>query len=69
MTISLLQPALITLLAIAIPNPGVSLVPSESITQKVTSQDSPLLMATAFTDQTLPTLRPGDRGKDVQKLQ
>ena len=69
MTISLLQPALITLLAIAIPNPGISSVPSESVTQGVRLQDSPLLIATAFTDQTLPTLRPGDRGQDVQKLQ
>lgn len=39
------------------------------MTQEVTSQDSTLLIATAFTDQSLPTLRPGDRGKDVQKLQ
>ena len=69
MTISLLQPALITLLTIAIPNLGVSRASAESITQGVTSQDSTLLIATAFTDQTLPTLRPGDRGKDVQKLQ
>ena len=69
MTISLLQPALITLLAIAAPNPVISLVPSESTTQKVTSQDSPLLIATAYTDKSLPTLRPGDRGKDIKKLQ
>ncbi len=69
MIISLSQAAFVTLLTIAIPNPGVSRVPSESITQGVTSQDSTLLIATAFTDQTLPTLRRGNRSKDVQKLQ
>jgi peptidoglycan hydrolase-like protein with peptidoglycan-binding domain len=69
MTIALSQAAFITLLTIAIPNLGVSSAASESMTQGVTSQDSTLLIATAFTDQTLPTLRPGDRGKDVQKLQ
>lgn len=30
---------------------------------------SPLLIATAYTDATLPTLRRGDRGEDVRKLQ
>ena len=69
MTISLLQTTLITLLAIAIPNLGVSRASAESPVQGVILQDSTLLIATAFTDQTLPTLRPGDRGKDVQKLQ
>jgi peptidoglycan hydrolase-like protein with peptidoglycan-binding domain len=69
MTISLLQTTLITLLAIAIPNPEVSSVPSESITQGITSQDSSLRIATAYTDQTLPTLRRGNRSKGVQKLQ
>jgi peptidoglycan hydrolase-like protein with peptidoglycan-binding domain len=29
----------------------------------------PILVATAYTDLTLPTLRPGDRGKSVQLLQ
>ena len=30
---------------------------------------APLLLATAYTDQTLPTLRKGDRGEAVTKLQ
>ena len=29
-------------------------------------QTSPIVLATAYTDLTLPTLRPGDRGRDVQ---
>ncbi len=33
------------------------------------SPDIPILLATAYTDQTLPTLRRGDRGKAVRKLQ
>jgi peptidoglycan hydrolase-like protein with peptidoglycan-binding domain len=32
-------------------------------------QTSPVLIATAYTDLTLPTLRQGDRGRDVQLLQ
>ncbi|WP_218107980.1 peptidoglycan-binding protein [Nostoc sp. KVJ20] len=32
-------------------------------------QTSPILIATAYTDLTLPTLRQGDRGRDVQLLQ
>jgi peptidoglycan hydrolase-like protein with peptidoglycan-binding domain len=32
-------------------------------------QGHPILVATAYTDLTLPTLRPGDRGKSVQLLQ
>jgi peptidoglycan hydrolase-like protein with peptidoglycan-binding domain len=63
------QTALITLLAIAIPNLGVSRISSESITQGIISQDSTLLIATAYTDQTLPTLRRGNRSKAVRKLQ
>ncbi len=31
--------------------------------------DAPLLLATAYTDRTLPTLRRGDRGEAVRKLQ
>ena len=69
MNIALPQAALTTLLAIAVPNPGVSNVPPESIVQVTTSQDSTFLIATAYTDQTLPTLRRGNRGKEVQKLQ
>ena len=69
MTISLLQTTFITLLAIAIPNLGVSRASAESPVQGITLQDSTLLIATAWTDQSLPTLRPGDRGKGVQKLQ
>ncbi|MBD1867473.1 peptidoglycan-binding protein [Cyanobacteria bacterium FACHB-471] len=32
-------------------------------------QTSPILIATAYTDLTLPTLRQGDRGRDVELLQ
>ncbi|WP_199350127.1 peptidoglycan-binding domain-containing protein [Nostoc flagelliforme] len=32
-------------------------------------QTSPILVATAYTDLTLPTLRQGDRGRNVQLLQ
>jgi peptidoglycan hydrolase-like protein with peptidoglycan-binding domain len=32
-------------------------------------QTSPILIATAYTDLTLPTLRQGDRGRNVQLLQ
>ncbi|MHC0067025.1 peptidoglycan-binding domain-containing protein [Nostoc sp. UIC 10890] len=32
-------------------------------------QTSPILLATAYTDLTLPTLRQGDRGRNVQLLQ
>jgi len=32
-------------------------------------QPSPVLIATAYTDLTLPTLRQGDRGRDVELLQ
>lgn len=32
-------------------------------------QTSPVLIATAYTDLTLPTLRQGDRGRDVELLQ
>jgi peptidoglycan hydrolase-like protein with peptidoglycan-binding domain len=32
-------------------------------------QTSPIVIATAYTDLTLPTLRQGDRGRDVQLLQ
>ncbi|MEH1865896.1 MAG: peptidoglycan-binding domain-containing protein [Nostoc sp.] len=32
-------------------------------------QTSPVLIATAYTDLTLPTLRQGDRGRNVQLLQ
>ena len=33
------------------------------------SPDTHILLATAYTDQTLPTLRRGNRGKSVRKLQ
>jgi hypothetical protein len=34
-----------------------------------TQQTSPVLIATAYTDLTLPTLRQGDRGRNVELLQ
>jgi peptidoglycan hydrolase-like protein with peptidoglycan-binding domain len=41
-----------------------------AIAQSVpSSQTSPMLIATAYTDLTLPTLREGDRGEDVALLQ
>ncbi len=57
---------------------GLSVVPSiiPSMPQLVGSavnalplSPAPLLLATAYTDQTLPTLRKGDRGESVAKLQ
>jgi peptidoglycan hydrolase-like protein with peptidoglycan-binding domain len=69
MIIALPQAVLTTLLAIAIPNSGLSNVPPKSIVQSTTSQDSTLLIATAYTDQTLPTLGRGSRGQDVEQLQ
>ena len=56
MNIVLSQAAWTSLLAIAISNPGVSSVPPQSIVQATIPQDSILLIATAYTDQTLPTL-------------
>jgi peptidoglycan hydrolase-like protein with peptidoglycan-binding domain len=69
MNITLFQTAFMTLFAIAVPNPGVSSISPALITQGTASQDSTLLIATAYTDQALPTLRRGNRSKDVQKLQ
>ncbi|NHC37330.1 peptidoglycan-binding domain-containing protein [Scytonema millei] len=41
-----------------------------AIAQSIPSQQpSPILIATAYTDLTLPTLRQGDRGRNVQLLQ
>ena len=49
-------------------------LPSEAIASRNPStpglsQASPVLMATAYTDITLPTLQRGDRGSSVQQLQ
>ena len=49
-------------------------LPSEAIASRNPStpglsQESPVLMATAYTDITLPTLQRGDRGSSVQRLQ
>ena len=41
-----------------------------AIAHSISSQQpSPVLIATAYTDLTLPTLRQGDRGRDVELLQ
>ncbi|MDZ4877209.1 MAG: hypothetical protein CLLPBCKN_006644 [Chroococcidiopsis cubana SAG 39.79] len=41
-----------------------------AIAQSIPSQQpSPILITTAYTDLTLPTLRQGDRGRNVQLLQ
>lgn len=69
MIIALPQAALATLLAIAIPNPGLSNVPPKLVVQSANPHDSTLLIATAYTDQTLPTLSRGNRGQDVEQLQ
>ena len=37
--------------------------------QQTPQQTSPILIATAYTDLTLPTLRQGDRGRNVELLQ
>jgi hypothetical protein len=47
---------------------GVSL-PNTAIAAPFPRQEHPILVATAYTDLTLPTLRRGDRGSSVQKLQ
>lgn len=47
---------------------GISLT-SPTIAAPPPLQESPLLIATAYTDLTLPTLRRGDRGRSVQLLQ
>lgn len=69
MNIALSQVILTSLLAIAIPHSVLSNVLPKSIVQLATSQDSTLLIATAYTDQTLPTLSFGSRGEDVEQLQ
>lgn len=50
-------------ISFAISQPAVSYVGYSA------SVDTPLLLATAYTDQTLLTLRRGDRGEAVRKLQ
>jgi peptidoglycan hydrolase-like protein with peptidoglycan-binding domain len=45
------------------------LQPSASIAAPFSLQKPPILIATAYTDITLPTLRKGDQGKSVQMLQ
>jgi peptidoglycan hydrolase-like protein with peptidoglycan-binding domain len=44
-------------------------LPSASIAAPFSLQDSPILVATAYTNLTLPTLHRGDRGRSVQLLQ
>jgi peptidoglycan hydrolase-like protein with peptidoglycan-binding domain len=67
MTITLSQAVLTTLLAIALPSAALGTVPP-SVAQS-TSPGSPLLIATAYTDLSLPTLSRGSRGEDVKRLQ
>ena len=45
------------------------LLSSPAIAVAFPRQETPILVATAYTDLTLPTLRRGDRGSSVQKLQ
>lgn len=44
-------------------------LPRSAIASIVPQQESSFLVATAYTDLTLPTLRRGDRGRSVQLLQ
>jgi peptidoglycan hydrolase-like protein with peptidoglycan-binding domain len=48
---------------------GVSLWLSQPAIAGATELQTPILLATAYTDQTLPTLQRGDRGEAVRKLQ
>jgi hypothetical protein len=45
------------------------LLPHSAIASTAPHQQSPILIATAYTDLTLPTLRRGDRGRSVAQLQ
>ena len=69
MNSALPQAVLTTLLTIAIPHAGLSNVPLGKSYQPTASQNSTVLIATAYTNQTLPTLRRGIRGRDVKMLQ
>ena len=69
MNIALPQAVLTTLLAIVISYTGLSNVPLLTIYQSTVSQNSTVLIATAYTNQTLPTLRRGSKGRAVQMLQ
>ena len=55
-------------IAIAVKLIGISLT-SITIAAPIPPQNMPVLIATAYTDITLPTLRKGDRGKNVRMLQ
>lgn len=61
-------PKVLLLTALAAELMAVSL-PSTSIAAPFSLPKPPILVATAYTDITLPTLRRGDRGKSVQMLQ
>jgi peptidoglycan hydrolase-like protein with peptidoglycan-binding domain len=58
--------ALASLRASAVATLGASAQIAHSIPPQ---QTSPIVIATAYTDLTLPTLRQGDRGRSVQLLQ
>ena len=57
------------LIGVSLPSTAISAGNSERIAAPVSRPEPPLLVATAYTDLTLPTLRRGDRGKSVQRLQ
>jgi peptidoglycan hydrolase-like protein with peptidoglycan-binding domain len=63
MAIAFSQSVLLTLLAIASHN-TISALP-----EITTSRDSNFTLTAVYTDKKLPTLRRGNKGKDVQKLQ
>lgn len=67
--IAQLQTALITLLLTAVPITGMSGDLPVQIAQNTDLQASTLKSASAYTDKALPTLRRGNRGNDVKKLQ
>lgn len=67
--IAQLQTALITLLLTAVPITGMSGDLPVQIAQNTDLRASTFKSASAYTDKALPTLRRGNRGNDVKKLQ
>jgi hypothetical protein len=66
MTFMLSKTMLFTALTTALSG---ALLPYSAIASTAPHQQSPILIATAYTKLTLPTLRRGDRGRSVAQLQ
>ena len=60
---------IVRLLTIAVGLLGGSFTQPAIAHSLASQQTSPVLIATAYTDLTLPTLRQGDRGRSVELLQ